>query len=155
MGKYSNVNASSLSNTISNMILFHQMSSNTLSNVKSDLANKNNFSSEAIDNAVKAIEKIISSNKNGTISNINNRLINLKNVSDKIKNYQNIENDIAKLNKKLYYDETERVVSKDAKGKEIVSYVTHTYMDYNVYNNIQSLKKQLNSLELEIDSMLS
>lgn len=134
MGKYSNVNWSSMQTAAANAL--SELSSHSL-NCKSNITNRSVLSSSATEILSKAFNEVISSSSiTGSIAVLRKKLNTLKSVASKIKSYQETEKAIREYERKLQRAKTDE--------------------QKRAYQNvIRNLRSRLNSQQNEIDSYLS
>ena len=138
MGKYSNVNATSLKNTVTTAI--NELSTYSMNSIRSNLVNIKNLSSKAGSNITSAITTITGNkNYNGTIPNLRDYLYKLSNAADNIIKYQNLEKEIANLESELY--------TYDKEGNKVINNW--------VARQLSIKKNNLSSCELTIDKLLA
>lgn len=134
MGKYSNVNASSLSNAVTKAL--NELNQYSLQDIRRDLQNQNILKTSINSVLDSSFEKVISSTAiNGSITTLKKKLNNLKNAANYINKYQNTEKEIEKLKDKLYKSDGTK--------------------NYSIQNRINTMKNTLNNYENKIDQYLS
>ncbi len=134
MGKYSNVNWSSMQSAASSAL--SELSSHSL-NCRTNITNRSVLSSSATEVLSKAFNEVRSSSSiTGSIAVLKKKLNTLKSVAYKIRSYQETEKSIHNYEQKLQSAETEAQ--------------KRSYM-----NIIKNLKNRLNSQQNEIDNYLS
>ena len=134
MGKYSNVNASSLLNATVTAI--NELSSHNLSIEYNSLKNRSTLTSQASKLVCNSLDDIINSKSiAGSIPKLKEKLNNLKKAVEAILKCQELEKEIKNLESKLY----------DSKGNK----------DMLVQWQIDSKKSSLSNYETKVDNLLN
>lgn len=154
MGKYSNVNVTTLETTINNVESL--IKKYDISEIRRNLINNKVIQESKVEAKVsEALTKIATSEEYiGSIKTLNNLIKKLDNARNQIKLYQNLEKQIPPLEKKLYktkYTYETKIVN----GKSVRTKVANTVIDQNVQNRINSLRNSMSKYEANADKYLT
>ena len=155
MSKYSNVNCDGISIAISKAR--NDIKTQNLDFIKNDIRNKNIFDSQTVQGKILDIIDRITTSKtlNGSFANLSDKINVLSKSIGSIKKIQSSEEEIEKLKPRLYYNRKVQRYTYDDEGN-----ITGTMYDYvrtldqNVQNQINTLNKNISSLEQEVDNLL-
>ena len=154
MGKYSNVNVSSLNSAVDKAL--DEIKNYDLSDVNATLSNNTTLDSGIETKVEDSLDLIISSeNISGSIKVLKKQLNNLKDASSYIKKYQEAEKEIKELEKRLYKEEISYESTQNSKGETIINKVVEWVVDTYVKNRINVLKNDISFYEKRIDNYLS
>lgn len=145
MGKYSNVNYSSLISATETALA--EIGQNSLLGVKVDLSNTEILNASVAAVLTTALESIETSTAiKGSIAVIKTKLLKLKDAAIYIGKYQDLEDTIAQLEAKKYTYKTEY----DEEGNSVRT----KKIDYNIVNQINTNNTLLQNYENTIDQLL-
>lgn len=154
MGKYSNVNASSLS-SVANTAL-NELNRNSLQTVRNNLS-KNSILYSAVSKSVTDQLNNIENSKaiSGSIAVIKEMLEDLKSAASYISKYQDLERENALLDAKKYTYETDYYYVTSASGARVRRGTKTKKLNQSVVNKMNNNLKSMQKYEEMIDQLLT